>query len=376
MLKIAIVGCGKIADEHAEQIARVADCRLVAVCDRELLMAAQMHERFGGVPYFDDVSEMLRQAHPDVVHVTTPPQSHSGIAMQCLETGCHVYLEKPFTVNTAEAERILGEAARRGLRVTVGHNYMFTRAALAMRRLVDGGYLGGRPVHCEAYYCYDLGDQAYARAFLGDAGHWVRRLPGGLLQNTISHGISRIVEFLPSDEVVVKAHGFTSAALAAAGVAGVQDELRVILESGGVTAYFTFSSQVRPTLSELRLFGLANGLLLSDNQHTVARLPGKRPKSYLPYFLLPARQGWESLGAAARNARDFIRWRLHMSDGMRTLFERFYGCITRNDPPPFPDRDILLTVRIMDEIFAQLSAGAPAASEGPAAQGERDRVVR
>jgi predicted dehydrogenase len=366
MLNIAIVGCGKIADEHAEQIARVAGCRLAAVCDREPLMAAQMHERFGGVPYFDDVGEMLRRAAPDVVHVTTPPQSHAAIAMQCLDAGCHVYLEKPFTVDAAEAGRILAEATTRGLKVTVGHNLMFTRAALELRRLVDGGYLGSRPLHCEAYYCYDLGNQAYARAFLGDASHWVRRLPGGLLHNTISHGISRIAEYLPSEDVVVKAHGFTSPALASAGVAGVVDELRVILESGGVTAYFTFSSQMRPTLSEFRLFGTGNGLLLSDNQHSVVRLPGKRPKSYLPYFVLPARQASQYFRAATRNVRDFARWRLHMSDGMKTLIERFYGCISRNEPPPFPDRDILLTVQVMDEIFRQVSADnrTSAACEG------------
>jgi len=375
MLSVAIVGCGKIADEHAEQIARVADCRLAAVCDRERLMAEQMSERFGGVPCFDDVSEMLSRAAPDVVHITTPPQSHARIAMQCLEAGCHVYLEKPFTVDAAEAEQILREAARRGLKATVGHNLMFTRAAMEMRRLVKGGYLGSRPVHCEAYYCYDLGNQAYARAFLGDAAHWVRRLPGGLLHNTISHGISRIVEYLPSDEVVVKAHGFTSSALAAAGVTEVKDELRVILESGGTTAYFTFSSQMRPTLSEMRVFGTGNGLLLSDNQHVVVRLPGKRPKSYLPYFLLPARQASQYFGAAMRNVRDFSAWRLHMSDGMKALFERFYGCITRNEPPPFPDRDILLTVRVMDEIFTQLSAGALAGPSYPAPAAGGDRVV-
>ena len=131
---------------------------------------------------------------------------------------------------------------------------------------------------------------------------------------------------------------------------------------------------MRPTLSELRVFGTRNGLLLSDNQHSVVRLPGKRPKSYLPYFVLPARQAMQQFRIAARNLGDFARWRLHMSDGMRLLFERFYACIARNEPPPFSDRDILLTVRIMDEVFAQLPAAPSAAAARPAA-GAPDRVV-
>ncbi len=51
----------------------------------------------------------------------------------------------------------------------------------------------------ESYYGYDLGDPSYARALLGDKQHWVRRLPGKLLHNIISHGIARIAEFLTSD---------------------------------------------------------------------------------------------------------------------------------------------------------------------------------
>ena len=96
-LRIAIVGCGKIADQHVAAIRRIPDCELVSLCDREVLMARQLGERFGIAACFSDVSEMLRAASPDVVHITTPPQSHFSLARQCVESGSHVYLEKPFT---------------------------------------------------------------------------------------------------------------------------------------------------------------------------------------------------------------------------------------------------------------------------------------
>ena len=104
MLKVAIVGCGKIADSHAAQIQRIRGCEMVAACDREELMAVQLAERFGVQQTFSDLGEMLRVARPDVVHITTTPQSHFEIARECLEHGCHVYVEKPFTLDTAEAD--------------------------------------------------------------------------------------------------------------------------------------------------------------------------------------------------------------------------------------------------------------------------------
>src|SRR5439155_19057531 len=100
-------GCGKIADEHAHSLARVKNCTLVGLCDNEILMAKQMQERFNQVPCFDDVNELLRRTQPTVVHITTPPQSHFELASKCLEAGCHVYVEKPFVLDTEEARELI-----------------------------------------------------------------------------------------------------------------------------------------------------------------------------------------------------------------------------------------------------------------------------
>ncbi|MGB8523710.1 MAG: Gfo/Idh/MocA family oxidoreductase, partial [Candidatus Acidiferrales bacterium] len=64
MLKIAIVGCGKIADSHASQIQRISGCEIVAVCDREPLMATQLADRFPVKQCFTDLTELLSMARP------------------------------------------------------------------------------------------------------------------------------------------------------------------------------------------------------------------------------------------------------------------------------------------------------------------------
>jgi len=357
VLKAAIIGCGKIADSHASQILRIPGAELVAVCDREPLMARQLMERFPVRRGFADVEELLREARPDVVHVTTPPQSHFTIARTCLDRGSHVYVEKPFTLDAEEAQRLIDCANQKGLKITAGHDDQFTHVARRMRRLVHSGYLGAGPIHMESYYCYDLAATAYARAFLRDKHHWVRGLPGGLLHNIISHGIARIAEFLTGESLDVVAYGFTSPTLRTLGGSEIVDELRVILcERERITAYFTFSSQMRPTLHQFRIYGEKNGLLLDHDQETLIRLPGRRLPSYAEKFIPPVGIACQHLSNLLTNLRTFLRSDFHMKSGMKFLIQAFYHSIHYSTPDPIRHSEILLTTRIMDTIFAQLNA--------------------
>ena len=355
MLRVAIVGCGKIADAHADHIKNIDGCEIVGVCDRELLMAKQLYERFSVKRYFNSVDVLLAETKPDVVHITTPPEGHYEIARLCLNHGCHVYVEKPFTIDAIQAEELIDLAEARELKLTAGHNDQFTHAARRMRALVASGYLGGAPVHLESYYGYDLGDPSYARALLGDRRHWVRRLPGKLLQNVISHGIARIAEFLTDGEPRVIAHGFASPLLREIGETEIVDELRVIIsDARGTTAYFTFSSQMKPSLHLLRIYGQKNGLVLDQDHELLLRLPGSRYKSYADKFTPPAQTVRQYLGNLVHNARLFLARDFHLDSGMRYLIESFYTSIRNNTPPPIPYREILLTAKIMDAIFEQL----------------------
>lgn len=360
MLKVAIVGCGKIADAHASQIQRIRNCEIVGVCDREELMAKQLAERFHIGKYFSDVDALIKVSAPDVVHIATSPESHFGLAKRCLEEGCHVYIEKPFTLDAREAVELVGLAEKRGQKLTAGHDDQFRHAARRLRRLVLDGYLGGAPVHMESYYGYELDETgAYAKALLSDKNHWVRRLPGQLLQNIISHGIARIAEYITSDAPQVIAHGFVSPKLARMGERELVDELRVIIsDEGRSTAYFTFSSQMRPSLHQFRIYGSANGLLLDQDNETLIRLRGERYKSYAEHFISPVVLAKQYLANTSKNIGYFLSSDFHMKSGMKYLIDAFYRSITEGAPLPIPYREILLTARIMDDIFDQLRVSA------------------
>ena len=355
MLKVAIVGCGKIADAHVAQIQRIKDCEIVAACDREPLMAKQLCDRFPVQHNFTDVTELLRESRPDVVHITTPPEGHFELAKQCLEYGANVYVEKPFVVFAHQAQELINIAEGKGLRLTAGHNYQFSPAARRMRGLVKGGYLGGNALHIESYYGYNLADPSYARALLGDKQHWVRRLPGKLLQNVISHGIAGIAEFLTTDNPQVIAYGFVSPVLKSIGESEIIDELRVIIsEEERTTAYFTFSSQMKPSIHELRVYGSKNGLALDQNHDILLKLRGDKYKSYADKFVPPVQFAKQHLDNLITNVRLFLSNEFHMDSGMKYLIESFYESIREGSAVPIPYREILLTARIMDEIFNQL----------------------
>jgi len=356
MLRVAIVGCGKIADQHAEHIVHIPDCQIVGVCDSEELMAKQLQERLKIPAYFSKVQDLIDKAKPDVVHITAPPQTHYPIGKLCLDAGCHVYVEKPFTVSYGEAEELINLAERKNLKLTVGHNAQFTHAANRMRTLVAEGYLGGPPVHLESYYCYNLADADYAKALLGDKHHWVRRLPGGLLQNTISHGISKITEFMKGKTLEVVAYGFTSGFLKSIGETEIIDELRVIIHDGTTTAYFTFSSQMQPSLHMLRLYGPKNALIVDELQQTVVKVRGKPYKSYLEQFLPQWDHARQYVGNSLGNIKKFAKADFHVEYGKKFLIRSFYRSITESGPVPIPYHEILRTSQIMEEIFSQLCA--------------------
>lgn len=365
MLRIALLGCGKIADQHIHAISRIPDCSVVAVCDRELLMARQLAERFKIEGCFGDLGEMLRTAKPDAVHITTPPQGHFSLAAQCLEAGCHVYLEKPFTVTAGEARTLIQTAERVGRRIVAGHNYQFTPETLQMREVVAQGFLGGRATHLDCHFSYDLGDATYVGPLLASKRHWVRQLPGQLLHNILSHPVAKLAEFLGDDITEIIARADQSPALRKMGGSDVVDELRVLIkDSQGTTAFLCFTTQAKPSLNQLRVCGPKNSLLVDQSSCSLIRHENRSFKSYLVFFGPPWRQSREYFRNARRNIARFIGRKLFLDFGMKEIIHRFYDSIRDPQlPPPIPYREILLTAEIMDRIFAQIyPANQPAAT--------------
>lgn len=349
-IKVAIIGCGRIADAHAGEIQRIPSARVVAVCDRELLMAEQLATRFSIPAYYDDTARMLEEERPEVVHIITPPEAHLKLAWQCLEAGCHIFVEKPVALDAADTQRLIAAARQFSRKLTVGYIYLFDAAAIRLKEIVRSGELGNI-VHIESFYGYDLAGP-YGSALAGDPDHWVHRLPGKLLQNTIDHLINKIVDLAPTVRPEVHAVGWQASE--AARRSGLVDELRVQLRFGSVSAYASFSSQVKPMPHLVRVYGTKRTVSLDLNSSSLRFETGLRLPTAIGRVMPPFAGAIDQLRAGFANASRFARSDFHFFSGLYELLRRFYACIESNTDPPIPYENIQNVALIMDEIFAQV----------------------
>jgi predicted dehydrogenase len=357
-LKVGIVGCGKIADGHVEEVQKVPElAHVVGVCDREPIMAEQLAMRYGLDYHTSDVERLLSERKPDVLHITTPPGSHLSLATRAIDAGCHVYVEKPITLSAAETKALVAQGEKSKKKLTVGYTYLFDPPALEMRALIREGVLGDI-VHVESMYGYNLAG-AYGAAILGDPDHWVLKLPGQLLHNNIDHLLNKTLEFLEDDEPTIVAMGSVRRSVRFGDTRdSMLDELRLMARDGrgGVTVYGTFSSHIRPAGHFTRVYGTKNTCHVDYVARTVTlESSGSLPSAIgrlVPAFEMAA----QYTKAGARNVGKFMRSEFHFFSGLGHLIRAFYTSIVEDGPPPIPHRDIVRVSVMLDEIFRQLQS--------------------
>lgn len=140
-LRAAVVGAGRISNEHLAWLSTAPDVELVGVCDRSRAAAGWAAERFGTTP-FPDAAEMLEAVRPDVTHVLTPPATHVPLSTLALKAGSHVICEKPITATAAELRALLAVAEATGRVLTENHNYRFNPEVAGLVELRDDGRIG------------------------------------------------------------------------------------------------------------------------------------------------------------------------------------------------------------------------------------------
>jgi len=356
-LKIALVGCGKIADGHVEEIQKLPTrARVVAVCDREILMAEQMATRYRIPAYYDSYPQMLERERPDVVHITTPPQSHLPLSRLALDAGCHIYVEKPLALNHSDAKALIGAVASSGRKMTIGYTYLFDPPALEMRAAIESGVLG-KVVHVESWFGYSLAGQ-FGAAILGDPAHWVHALPGKLFHNNVDHLLNKLMEFIPDDEPRIDAQAWRRHPVQFGDVRDeMQDELRITMVGSGTSAYGTFSSHVKPAAHFVRVYGEKNIMHVDYVARTVTLDPGATLPSSIGRLAPAFGQAAQFLRAGARNGAAFARGDFHFFSGLNRLISMFYDSILDGAPLPISTRDMLRVSSWMDRIFAEIGAG-------------------
>ncbi len=354
MLKIAIIGCGKIADGHVEQIRAIGRGEVVAVCDREPLMVEQLAVRMNIPGRYTSAQEMFDDCKPDVVHIATPPESHVSLANIALNAGCHIFVEKPFALTASDAQVILDEASRFGKKVGVNYLYNFESPGLELERLLARRELGDL-VHFDTNYGYNLNGD-YGLAVMSDPGHWVHRLPGKLFHNVLDHVLAKVVAHI-DDETEVSVQAFRRRAPSGSPVLdALSDELRFLLRSGGTTVTGLISAHGRPVAHSLRVVGTKGTVELDYTARTLVKSVNWSQPSSLGR-LFPAFVQAKSFGLnGLRNIGSFWRHEYHYFQCMRVLLTRFYDSIEHGEADPVPPAHILRVCKVIDQLVIGMEA--------------------
>ena len=137
----AIVGVGAIGRVHARSTASSPFAELVAVVDPDAVARDWARQRLG-VRGFDNHHDLIEARLVDAVSVATPHRMKDRITLECIEAGLHVYTEKPLAIRIGTARQLVEAANRKGVRLTVGHQYRTFRTSQTIKRLIARGDLG------------------------------------------------------------------------------------------------------------------------------------------------------------------------------------------------------------------------------------------
>ncbi|WP_238363858.1 NAD-dependent epimerase/dehydratase family protein [Mesobacterium pallidum] len=140
-IRAGIIGAGYIATWHADAIRQTPGVDLAAVCDVSR-GAAEGLAAGRGAEVFTDVAEMLASGKVDAVHILTPPHLHKALAVQCLEAGVHVLVEKPVATSAAEVAEMRAAAEEAGKLFAAGHNFLGVPAYERLKAMMLAGELG------------------------------------------------------------------------------------------------------------------------------------------------------------------------------------------------------------------------------------------
>lgn len=337
-MRAAVIGAGQIARQHLACLQGLPGVDVAAVCDREPSVAECAAERYGITSWFTDHRRMLRDVRPDVVHVTTPPTSHHRLAMDALDAGAHVIVEKPATTTFEELEALVARARTKRLALVEDYNYLFNRTPREIVRRIESGEFGA-VVHVEMLMCLDiLGPDGFADP---NAPHPALSLAGGAIADFLPHLASLAHLFVGPHR---RAHTVWSKRKRSV---LPYDEFHALVDAERGTAALGFSASTQPDGFWLRVYGerMQATANLFETRLTFDRIrPGPRP-------LRPLLNGLEEGNGVRRAAIGSLVRKFRGGpgpyEGLFELVGRTYRALADGSALPIVEQQVLEVNRLV-----------------------------
>ena len=339
-LRIAVVGAGYVATHHLAALSRLDFVEIVGLCDSNRSAAETLAARFVVGTVVATLAE-LADAQPDVVYVLTPPASHAALAIQAMDMGCHVLVEKPMADSAADCEAMLAKAKATGLTLGVNHSDLFDPVLMQALDAAKSGAIG-------EVLSVDIIRNSEYPPYAGGP------LPGQVKQGSYPfrdlgvHGFYTIEAFLgpiARAEVQYQSRG-------ADPNLGF-DEWQARAQTATGVGRLLLSWNARPMENRLFVRG-TKGTIEVDRFTQTCRVHRVLPGPKFIGILLNA--FFSAVKDSVRippNVLRFATGRLKPSPGIRMGAEAFARAVHRGEAPPFTAEDGLRIARLLDPLCAE-----------------------
>jgi predicted dehydrogenase len=142
MVKFGVVGYGYWGPNVVRNLMSLEGAQVLAVCDKSPAARRRAQKTYPGLSVISEAAEIMASTEIDAVAIVTPVWTHFELTKEALENGKHVFVEKPFTSNVAQAETLINLAQQKNLKIMVDHTFLFTGAVKKIQQLVEEGTLG------------------------------------------------------------------------------------------------------------------------------------------------------------------------------------------------------------------------------------------
>lgn len=195
-MKYALIGCGRISSNHIAA-AKSNHLDFVAMCDIDEHMMKDKSLKFNltSVHQYIDYHELLEKEKPELVAVATESGKHASIALDCIDAGCNLIIEKPIALSIADADAIIARAKERGVKVCACHQNRFNKSIQKIREALEHNRFG-KMFYGTAHIRWCRNWEYYSRAKW--RGTWEQ--DGGALMNQCIHNID-LLRWMMGDEV-------------------------------------------------------------------------------------------------------------------------------------------------------------------------------
>lgn len=199
-MKYALIGCGRVSPNHIVAASK-NKLEFVGLCDISKDAVYRLKERYPlikNVPYYKNYKAMLEEQKPDLVAIATESGKHAEIAVDCINAGCNVIIEKPIALSVADAQRIIDAAEKMNVKVAANHQNRFNASIQKIRTAVEQGRFG-RIFHATTQIRWSRPESYYKQAAW--RGTW--EMDGGALMNQCIHNIDLLNWMLGEEPVEV-----------------------------------------------------------------------------------------------------------------------------------------------------------------------------